>query len=234
MRFAIGGIVTADYVGLRVNPVAFTGIRSGNRNFHSDERAIALNEAVLIAALVEVETDKVSLRVDAGDPRERRVGNVDCGEHPVRERKTVEPITAVDVSTYNSRGVEGHGRKSAHRARNIDEGELIVAEDIAAPLEEVVAENHADDVSAVAEAKTGDKGQSSDGRVDDFEGAAAQNVSVAAPRIIETAHKILASISPGNVRETCAGPVHRRIQTIAQGEAVLYAVGAVVTADDQA
>ncbi len=57
MRFAIGGIVTADYVALRVNPVAFAGIRSGNWNFHGDERAIALNEAVLIAALVEVETD---------------------------------------------------------------------------------------------------------------------------------------------------------------------------------
>jgi len=29
VRFAIGGIVTADYVALRVNPVAFAGIRSG-------------------------------------------------------------------------------------------------------------------------------------------------------------------------------------------------------------
>jgi hypothetical protein len=57
VRFAIGGIVTADYVALRVNPVAFAGIRSVNWNFHGDERAIALNEAVLIAALVEVESD---------------------------------------------------------------------------------------------------------------------------------------------------------------------------------
>jgi hypothetical protein len=57
VRFAIGGIVTADYIALRVNPVAFAGIRSGNWNFNGGERAIALNKAVLIAALVEVETD---------------------------------------------------------------------------------------------------------------------------------------------------------------------------------
>lgn len=234
VRFAIGGIVTADYVALRVNPVGFAGIRSGNWNFHGDEGAIALNEAVLTAALVEVETDKISLRVDAGDPRERGVGNVDGGEHTVRKRKTVELITAVDVSAYNSGGVERHGGKSAHRARNVDEGERIVAENIAAPLKEVVAEKHADNISAVAEAKPGDKGQSADGRVDGFERAAAQDVSVAAARVIETAHHIPASINPGNVRETCAGPVHGRVQTIAQREAVLYAVGAVVTADDQA
>src|SRR5579864_8523181 len=195
VRFAIGGIVTADYVTLRVNPVAFAGIRSGNWNFHGDERAIALNEAVLIAALVEVEPDKVSLRVNAGDPRERGVGSVDCGEHSIRKRKTVELTTAVDVIAYNSSGVEGHGRKSARRARNIDEGEPIVAENIPAALKEVVAEKHADDVSAVAEAKPGDKGQSSDGRVDGFEGAVAQNVSMAAARVVETSRKIPASIS---------------------------------------
>jgi hypothetical protein len=52
VRSAIGGIVTADDVALRVNPVAFAGIRSGNWDFHVDERAITLNEAVLITALV--------------------------------------------------------------------------------------------------------------------------------------------------------------------------------------
>jgi hypothetical protein len=234
VRFAIGGIVTADDIALRINPVAFAGIRSGNWNVHSDERAIALNKTVLIAVLVEVETDKVSLRVDAGDPRERSVGNVDCGELAVRQQKTVELITAVDVSAYNSGAVEGHGGKSAHCARHIDEGERIVAEHIAAPLKEVVAKKHADDVSAVAEAKPGDEGQSGDWRVNGFEGAAAQNISVAAARVIETAHKIPASINPGNVREGCAGPIHGRVHAVAQRKAVLYAVGTDVTADNQA
>ena len=215
VRFTIGGIVTADDIALRINPVAFAGIRSGNWNVHGDERAIALNKAVLIAALVEVETDKVSLRVNTGDPRERGVGNVYCGELAVRQRKTVELITAVDVSAYNSGGVEGHSGESAHRARNIDEGERIVAEHIAASLKEVVAEKHADDVSAITEAKPSDKGQSGNGRVDGSEGAAAQNLSVAAARVIETAHNVPASINPGNIRKSCTGSVHGRVHTVA-------------------
>ena len=153
VRFAIGGIITADYVALRVNPVAFAGIRSGDRNLQADEGAIALNEAVLIAALVEVETDKVSLGIDAGDPRERGVGSVDCGELAVRERKTVELIAAVDVRAHNSCRVEGHGRESSRCPGNVDEGERVVPEKIAAPLKEVGAEKHTDYVSAVAEAK---------------------------------------------------------------------------------
>ena len=208
MRLAVGGIVAADHVALWVDAVGVAKTRPGDGNIHGDERAIALNETVLIATLVEVETGKISLRVDAGNPRERGVGNVYSGEIPVRERKTVEAITAVDISPHNSCWVEGHGGKSSHRARNVDEGEGVVAENIAPPLKEVVAEKHADDVPTIAEAKAGDEGQSGDGGVDGFKDAAAQNVGVAATRVVETADQLPASISPGNVREICARPVH--------------------------
>src|SRR6266481_1248501 len=207
MRFAVSRIVTADYIALRVDAVAFAGICPGHRNFHGDEGAVALNEAVLTAALVEVETDKVSLRVDAGNPGERGIGNVDGGELAVRERKTVELVTAVDVSAHNSCGIEGHGRESSRCTGDVDEGKGVVANNIAAALKEVVAEKHADDVSAIAEAKAGNEGQSGNGRVDGFEGAVAQNVSVAATRVVETADQVAASISPGNVGESCARAV---------------------------
>jgi hypothetical protein len=230
VRFAVSRIVTADYVALRVDAVAFAGICSGHRNFHGDEGAIALNEAVLIAALVEVETDKVSLRVDAGNPGERGIGNVDRGELAVRERKTVELVTAVDVSAHNSCGIEGHGRESSRCTGDVDEGEVVVAKNIAAALKEVVAEKHADDVAAIAEAKAGNEGQSGNGRIDGFEGAVAQNVSVAATRVVETADQVAASISPGNVGESCAPAVDGGERPVAQGKAVLYAVGAVVAA----
>src|SRR5262249_24956641 len=144
VRFAIGRIVTTDYVALRVESVAFAGICCVHRNFHGDEGAVALNETVLIAALVEVETDKVSLRVDAGNPGERGIGNVDGGELDVRERKAVELVTAVDVSAYNSCGIEGHGRESSRCTGDVNEVESVVAENIAAALKEVVAEKHAD------------------------------------------------------------------------------------------
>ena len=163
MRFAVCRIVTSNYVALRVDAVAFAGICSGHWKFHGDEGAVSPNESVLVAALVEVETDKVFFRIDAGDPRERGVGNIDCSESAVRERKTVELVTAIDISAHNSCRVERHGRKSSRGTRNIDECERVIAEHIAAALKEVVAEKHADDVSPVAEAKAGDEGQSAEG-----------------------------------------------------------------------
>jgi len=144
--------VTSDHVALRVDPVALAG--SCTRYINGDELPIAQDKAVLVSILTVVETDDVSLRVYAGNPREGRAGKVDGGESSCLLQETMEYAVTAEVGANNSRGVDDHGWESAHCTGDIDQRELTSTEEVAVPVKKItIDEFYAYDIAGVADAE---------------------------------------------------------------------------------
>src|SRR6266576_853202 len=80
--------VTSNQITLRVKSIALAG--SCPRDINGDELPIAQDEAVLVSILAVIEARDISLGVDAGDPRDGRVGKIDRCEGSCLPQKSME------------------------------------------------------------------------------------------------------------------------------------------------
>jgi hypothetical protein len=192
--------VTSDPIALRVDSIDLAGTSARDRDIDGDELSIAQNKAVLVSILTVVETDDVSLRVYAGNPREGGVGNVDGGEVSCLPQETMEYTATVDVGANNSRCVDDHRWKRSHCAREIDQTELASTEKVAVPVKKITTDKfHAHDIAGVADTEAGSANWSCTGKIDCRKGAAFQHIGVATARVTIASHDSPASIDPRNV-----------------------------------
>lgn len=222
--------VTSDPIALWVDSIDLAGTCARDRDIDGDELSIAQNKAVLVTILVVVETDDFSLRVYAGNPRERGVGNVDRGEVSCLPQETMEyPVTS-DVGANNSRGVDDHCWKRSRCPGNIDHSELASTEKVAVPVKKITADEfHAYDITGVADAEAGSTHRVGAGKIDRRKGAALQHVSVTAARVTIASHDFPTSVDPRNVGgERGAGHVNGCEHAVAENKTVLLPISAVI------
>ena len=179
---AVRSYVTSDHVALRVDPVGLGQCCA--RDINGDVLAITQDKPVLVSILTVVETDDGSPRVYAGDPCEGRVGNVDRGEGSCLPQETMEYTVTAEVGANNSRGVDDHRWKRSHGPRDIDQGELASAEQVAVPMKKITADElHSYDVACVANSETSGVDRAGARKIDCRKDAAAQHVAVTAARV---------------------------------------------------
>src|SRR5436190_23090145 len=82
--------VTSHDVAFRIDSVAFGEGRTRDWVINGDELPSSQDKPVLLSALIVIETDDVSFRVYARDPRECGIGNVNRRELSVGHPEAVE------------------------------------------------------------------------------------------------------------------------------------------------
>src|SRR5712664_804148 len=153
VRISVRRHITSYQIALRVESIALT--RSCAWDINGDELSITPNKAVLFSILAVIEAGDVSLRVYAGDPRERGVGKVDRGEVSFLPQKAMEYTITAEVGANNSCRVDDHRWKRSNSARDIDQIELTSAEKVAVSVKKISADIfHAYDVAGVADPET--------------------------------------------------------------------------------
>src|SRR5262249_53996930 len=134
------------------NSIAMGKNYAGDGDIDGDELPVAQNKTMLASILPNIETDDISFRTYACDPREYRIGKVDRAELLVGQLKAVKGRIAAEVRPNNVRRVDPQGWERPCCAREINLRECAVAKNVAVPMEEITAnEFHAYDVPRVAD-----------------------------------------------------------------------------------
>ena len=191
---------------------------------------------MLVSILIVVEANEVSFGVHAGDPGKSGVGNVDGLKISARQQKTVKHGVAAEVGTHDPATIEDHGRERSCGAREVNQGEAAMAEEVTVPMQEIATDEFdSDHVAGIAdaEAQRGGIGRIAAGKVDGHIHASAPHVGVGSASVTKRSHDVSARIDPGYVRgERCAGHVNGRKLPAAQNEAVRSPIRADISSDD--
>lgn len=206
----VRGSVEPYYVTLRVNTISDGRVRVWNINGH--ELSFASHKAVHLAILTVVEANSVTLGIYAGYPSVSGIRKIDGAELAVIQQKTMQRRVSVQISTYNTSGVEDHSRKCSQRTWEIDESELALPEQISVPVKKIrTDETYTYDIACIADAKASGV-DITRRKVDGGEGSIPQDIGVPLGFALKGVgpHDISARVDPGRVGETRAGDVKRR------------------------
>src|SRR5262249_37311257 len=106
---AIGRSIPSDDIPLCINSIAMGKNYAGDGDIDEHELPVEQNKTMLASILPNIETDDISFRTYACDPREYRIGKVDRAELLVGQLKAVKGRIAAEVRANNVRRVDHHG-----------------------------------------------------------------------------------------------------------------------------